>query len=827
MARMSWVRILGNRFSREALWLGALPLAAWTGQLFAEPAGTTPSMPAAALPAAQRPSSSPQRVATGLGKKNASKPDASQPEVLLLDVTVNRQRLAEVVRVEQWPGGALLLPVEAWTEARLAPLPQRSALRDGTPAYALEAVPGATYRLDRLGLALEISAPAEAFVGSALTLQDAQTLAPPRPQPGFLFNYDLSVAHGTGVSLAGGALLEAVAFGRFGHLVSSALARDDGRRRSFTRLDTFWRYDLPHRLETLVLGDTVGVGGGWSQPVRYAGVHWGRDFGMRPGFVTLPQVTLAGEAALPSTVEVLVNNARRMSQPVPPGPFELRNVPTITGAGDINLVVRDLLGRETVVRQSYYTSPRLLAPGLTDFSFDAGWLRTGYGDSSAYGSGFGAATWRQGLSASLTGEARLELQAQRRAAGLELAGLLGQWAVGRVALAASSGSSQGVPERGQLLQLGIERSTPNAGGALQYEHASRGFAPFGEATGAEAMAQRARTRWLASLGGYLGGALSGGVSYVQQTRWDGDRVQSLGLSASWPLWPRASLGLSINKRLDGDRAWGASAVVSVPLESGIHTALRLDRTPGLPPSGTVSASRNAPAGPGLGWRVETSTQDSRRASASLQGNTSQAEWTLDMAGAQGQLATRAGARGTLGLLGGLPFASRAVGQDGFAVVEVGGLAGVPVMRSHQVVATTDARGLALVPGLLAWQKNQIEIDPADLPLDVELGTLVQQVTPYPASGSVVRFAVRRTRQALVVLHQPDGQPVPVGTRVRLEPGGPEFIAGRRGEVWLTDLAAARQRLQVRWPGGGCQLEFTVPAADGAPGKVGPLACAKD
>ncbi|NQW81161.1 MAG: fimbrial biogenesis outer membrane usher protein [Polaromonas sp.] len=754
---------------------------------------------------------------------------APQPELLLLDVTVNRQTLADVIFVEQWPDGALLLPAEAWAEARLAPLEKVRALSDGAPAFAINAVAGATWTINRQRLSLEISAPAGAFLGSTLALKDARPTPPPRPAPGVLLNYDLSLAHSrTGGPLTSGALLEAVAFGRFGSLVNSALVRDDGTRRSATRLDTFWRFDLPHRLETLVVGDTVGVGGGWSRPVRYGGVRWGRDFGMRPGFVTRPQLSLSGEAALPSTVEVLVNNTRRLSQPTRPGPFELNNVPTVTGAGEINLVVRDLLGRETVIQQSYYASPRLLAPGLTDFSFEAGRLRTGYGDSSAYGDGFGAATWRQGLSQNLSGEVRLELQARRRASGMELASLLGHWGVGRVALAASSGSTQGFNERGELLKLGVERSTPHGGGALQYEHASQGFAPFGEAIGADAPTQRSRSRWLASLGGPLWASWSGGVSYVQQTRWDGDRVQSVGLSTSLPIWQRASLNISLNKRLDGDGAWSAGATVSLPLSSGVYSTARINSASGSPAIGAVSASRNAPAGPGLGWRVEASTLESQRASAGLQGNTSQFAWGLDLASdADGQVATRASGRGTLGLLAGLPFASRAVGQGSFAVVDAGGLAGVPVKRSHQVVAITDERGLALVPGLLPWQKNQIEIDPIDLPLDVEVGNVVQQVTPYPGSGSVVRFAVRRTRQALVVLHQLDGQPVPVGTRVNLLPDGPEFIAGRRGEVWLTDLAETRQAVQVRWPGGGCQLELDIPDADGLPGNIGPLVCTKD
>ncbi len=65
-----------------------------------------------------------------------------------------------------------------------------------------------------------------------------------------------------------------------------------------------------------------------------------------------------------------------------------------------------------------------------------------------------------------------------------------------------------------------------------------------------------------------------------------------------------------------------------------------------------------------------------------------------------------------------------------------------------------------------------------------------------------------------MLQQRDGTPVPVGTRVRLLPSGEEFIAGRRGEVWLTDLAETRQRVQVTWAGGGCALELAVTAEPG-------------
>ena len=758
-------------------------------------------------------------------------PATPQPEILLLDVSINNQRLQGVVHVEQMPSGLLLLPLEAWQQARLVPVSQASTLSDGTPGYALDTVPGVTYSINRQNLSMEINAPASAFIGSTLGLQGALAAPPPRPNPGMLINYDISLSvasHGRAVT--SGALLEAIAFNRLGNFASSALVRNAEGKRSVERLDTTWRYDMPERLETLVAGDTVGVSGGWSRPARYGGVRWGRDFGQRPGFVTYPQLTLNGEAALSSTVDIWVNNARRSSQPVQPGPFELSNVPIVTGAGDIKLVVRDLLGRETVIQQSYYAAPRLLEKGLTDFSFEAGWLRSGYGQDSRYADVFGAATWRQGLSQRLTGEARLELQAQRRAAGVELSGLLGNWAVGRVALAASGTNTQGVAEQGRLLQLGIERSASGGGGALQYEHASRGFAPFGKPLGPMALGQRARARWLASLGGLVWGPVSGSLSYVSQTRWDNEQVKSAGLSLSVPLLQRASLSLSLNKRLDGDRVWRAGLSITLPLDNGINTSMRVETGSDSRAMGTVSASRNPPAGPGLGWQVESSTQTSQHARGGLHYNTSQAEFSADVVSdAKGQLALRASTRGTLGLLAGLPFASRAVGQGSFAVIDAGGLVGVPVMRSHQVVAVTNSRGLAFVPGLLPWHQNRIEVDPVDLPLDVEVDNIVQQITPYPGSGSLVKFAVHRTRQALVVLQQPDGAPVPVGTQVRLLPDGPEFIAGRRGEVWLTGLAPERQGLQVRWPGGGCKLELRLPGAtdNATPKKIGPLVCTKE
>jgi outer membrane usher protein len=808
-------------------WLRRAP-GGWVVRLLpdaAAPVAPVPVSPPGAPPATVVAAAviAPPRVpASGTPARPAQRQETPPAETLLLDLTVNGQKRPGIAKAEQ-DGAVLLLASSAWTEAGLAPGATPATLSDGTPAFALESVPGLTYSLDRGSLGLEIQAPATAFVGSTLGPSRVAAVPTGLPAPGALVNYDVSVTRPAVGQASVAGVLEAVASGAGGSLVASGLYTDNAAGRAFTRLDTTWLKDMPGRMETLVVGDTVGVGGGWSRPARFGGIRWGRNFGTQPGFVTMPQLSLAGEAALPSTVDVLVNNVRRLSQPVTPGPFDIRNVPIFSGAGELNLVVRDLLGRETVVRQSYYASPRLLAPGLDDFSFEAGRLRTGWGRDSRYGDTFGAATWRRGLTAAVTAEGRAELQAGRTAAGLEVAGLLGDWAVARAAVAAARSDLHGYGEQGALVSAGIERRTVDGGASLQLDHAQAGFAPFGEGEAPTAPLQRVRQRLFATIGGRLAGPVSGGANYIRQSRRDGELVEAVGVFLGVPVG-RASLSVNVNRRLDNN-TWSAGLNLSMPLEDGVHTAAVVDRQASGQLAASVSAARNLPAGPGAGWRVEGSNLPGQRARGGVQVRTEHAEYAADaVVREHGQVDARAGARGSFGIVGGAAFASRPIGQGSFAVVEVPAMPGVPVRLSNQVVAHTDANGRAFVPGLLPWQKNDLEIDAADLPMDADVAETTRQVVPWARAGEVVTFAVTRSRQLLLVLQQPGGRPVPVGTRVSLD-DGQVFEAGARGEVWMAGLPAGPQQVRVAWNGGGCRLQLPdATAQDGLPPRVGPLVC---
>jgi outer membrane usher protein len=781
------------------------------------PAAPVATMTTPAATAAPTPIPAPATVATS--PTGATPKPAAGGETLLLDVLINGQRLSDVVQAERLPDGRLALPQEVWAETRLQLPAGRVTLAGGGFGYVLESLPGLVYSLDRRRLRLEVKAPAELFGKAALDARGELAEPPPRPNLGALLNYDFSATvPGTGLSSLGGTL-EGVLFGSFGSVVASALMQDlTTQRRQVNRLDTYWQIDWPNRMETLVVGDTIGTGGAWSRPVRYGGIRYGRDFDLRPGFITTPQLSLNGSAALASTVDVLINNQQRLNRAVQPGPFELTNVPLVSGAGEVNLVVRDLLGRESIVRQSYYSSPRLLDKGLSDFSFEGGWLRTGYGSGAdTYADPFGAATWRQGLTASMTGEARVELARDRQAAGAELAGLLGLWGVGRVSAAGSSGPDSS----GWRLGAGVERSTSNGGASVSVEQYSRGFTQFAQVVNET----RPRQRLLASWGGKLMGALSGGLSYTRQTSWNTTRAEILGASLSTPLPGRFSASLAYTRQLADPRGWRAALVLSRPLDDGIYASGAVNRASDGRLSATAQATKTTPPGPGYGWYLRASDSVTPTAYGGVSVNTPSAEMSADLeATTSGEANARLGARGSLGWLGGLGFMARPVGLGSFAVVRTGDTADVPVLRSHQVVTRTNGHGLALVPGLLPYQANALEIDPSELSFDVEVRNPRIEVTPYARSGVLVGFELRRSRSALVELVQSDGAAVPVGARVQLAGTDTTFVVAKRGEVYMTDLTT-NNALEVSWPGGQCGLSFALPEGQAEQPRIGPLACA--
>jgi outer membrane usher protein len=283
------------------------------------------------------------------------------------------------------------------------------------------------------------------------------------------------------------------------------------------------------------------------------------------------------------------------------------------------------------------------------------------------------------------------------------------------------------------------------------------------------------------------------------------------------------LSAYLAQQMDGSNAWSGGVNLIVPTGNQTTVVASSNRDRKGDVVNSVQMGQVAPPGQGWGWNARASDLASQRAQAGATYNSDYGRVSADASlGADGN-ALRVGAEGSVGWFEGLPFATRRIDQGAFAVVRVGDIAGVPIMRSNQVVAVTNSRGMALVPGLLPYQTNYLSIDPDQLPLDVNIASVQRVTVPYARSGVLLEFPIRRARNVLATLTQPDGAPVPPGARVTVSPSNQQFVVLKRGSVYLTDIDGA-ESLAVSWSGGACSVALALGPASGAETEVGPLVC---
>ncbi|MGA8050164.1 MAG: fimbria/pilus outer membrane usher protein [Burkholderiales bacterium] len=717
---------------------------------------------------------------------------------------VNRQDRPETVIVLRTSDGQFLIGSEDLDRWRLRKPDVPPYEHNGAAYFPLSALPGATYKFDETKQTLQITASPEAFTGTSNALLGSQTAKPVLPPPGGFFNYNVSGSNGSaGTNWAG--LFEAGFFSRYGVLTSTELAPDLTQSSGWVRLDSTYTIDYPDKLASLRLGDSITQPGAWGRAVHFGGLQYGTNFGTQPGFIRYPVAAALGQAALPSTVDVFVNNALVSRQNVPPGPFSINNIPTVTGSGEIRMVVRDMLGREQVITQPFYGTTLLLKEGLSAYSYELGAAREDYGlTSNSYGPGVGAATYRRGLTDRLTGEARAEYSGSTAALGLWGGYLVGEFATLTGTLAASSTQNGG---SGNLVGAGIERNGPRLSFALRSDMASSGFRQSGMAAGELPL----RNQYIANVGYQMGGLGSLSLTYVAQYFRDQSDIEVATLAYALPVGRSAQFGVNAIKTLGPTGSTSVIASLAIPLGESTSASLSVERNYDKQTGNTDNVvtgviQKSLPVGPGYGYRLQARNSDLY---GSFSAQNDYGTYMVEAAKNQGSdTETRVNAAGGIGLVGGHPFLSRTL-EDSFAVVRVGDYPNVRVLKDNQVSARTDADGYAVLPRLRAYESNPIAIDQNDVPFDARIGSLKLDAVPYYRSGVLVDFPVERVRAGTLHVVLEDGSDLPSGALARFEGRGPEFPVALQGEAYLEGFQATNQ-IVVTWKGQSCVLDVPYP-----------------
>lgn len=631
---------------------------------------------------------------------------------LYLDLLVNQVPKAELVPVQQ-RAGRLYLASDVLRAAGLK-LPH-----DPQGEVALDAIAGLHSDYDSQNQRLLLQVPPawlpEQQVGS-------RSLFPPseaRSSFGALLNYDayLNDTDEGGTYLA--AWNELRLFDSWGTFSTTGQWRQSFNgaqvqsREGFLRYDTTFRYTDDQRLLTYEAGDLVTGALPWTTSVRVGGLQLSRDFGARPDLVTYPLPAFAGEAAVPTSLDLFINGYKSSTTELQPGPYTLTNVPFINGAGEAVVVTTDALGRQVSTTLPFYVTSSLLAKGLSDFSVAAGSLRRDYAVRDfAYGPGVATASLRYGVTDAFTLETHGET-----AESMMLGGLGGNLRLGTFGvLNAAVAQSRFEGDTGQQVALGYQYNSRRIGFNYQrierhgdYADLSRVDNPYTR------LSQRSEQATLSlNLDRY--GSL--GAGYFDVRAGDGTRTRLINLSWSKPLWGSSSLYLSANREV-GDSQWAVQAQLVIPFDLHGTLAFSAERSKDGQDLQRVNYSQAVPVGGGvgynLGYATGGNTRDYRQADVTWRLQSVQLQ--AGVYGNSGEMTRWADASGSVVLMDAGLFAANRI-DDAFVVVSTSGYADVPVRYENQEVGRTDRKGHLLVPYSSGYYRGKYEIDPMDLPADV-------------------------------------------------------------------------------------------------------------
>jgi outer membrane usher protein FimD/PapC len=747
-------------------------------------------------------------------------PVSAHAEMVVLNIVLNQEAKGECFVVNTGDGDFLVKTEDLKSMGFRDPAGTVTVV-DGDPFVSLRSLPGVRFVLDERTLSLELTASPELLPKRVIDFQPRrqQNVYYPKDTGGFL-NYGLG--YSTSDSFRSGGF-DGTA--QLGVRSGDALFRTDAsyvktsEAGKFVRLLSSVTLDRREDFRRTVLGDFFASSGDLGGNLNLGGVSVSKVYRMDPYFIRYPLADFSGFVSAPSDAEIYVNGIRVRKERLSPGAFELKDLPNYGGVSAVSVVIKDPFGREHALTYPFYFTDQLLRKGLHEYSYNAGFLREGFGEeSNRYGAPAISGNHRYGRSESLTLGIRGEGGDGAYNIGPEAVALVPGAGVVSGGISASFGEGRGA---GLAALLSHSYQDNTVGTRIFLIAFSREYAFVGEEESAD------KIRYQAGAGISYGSREIGSFSLNLATakKYRGQDTGSAGITYSKPLPRNLNLLASISRfRRETSGTEAFLGLTWFPYaETTVSTSFR---KMGDESTQMLQAQKNPLIGEGFGARVSLENSETGASSALIANPYVQynsryaivsAEYRGDVSGGAGGLQTsRIAASGGIATVGGSVGSSRPV-MDSFGLVRVDGLEGVRVYQSNQEIGRTDAKGEIFLPNLASYSENQVSINDKDIPIEYMISDVKRYVSPPLRSGSVIRFEAKKFQAVTGFLKAGTGGGV-VSVEYsegKLQRDGKEtpFMTGRGGEFYLEFTPPGTYEGSVGYGGGTCNFSLTIPESD--------------
>lgn len=627
------------------------------------------------------------------------------------------------------------------------------------------------------------------------------------PLPALLIDYNLSssASSNSAPSIAG-VVAPRVVYGNFQAAGAMQFVSNPGPGRSaIRRLDTNVTFAMPEKGLIARAGDTITSGSQSQRALRIAGLQVGTDFALRPDLVTNPLPAFEGNVAVPTGLDLIVNDRRFAAADVEAGDFQVRNIPVSPGRGEVSVIVRDELGREVVQSARIYVSRQLLAPGLWEGAANIGYVRRRFGQvSNDYRDLTGTFFLRRGFSKSLSlgvsGEVGI---------GAKNFGVQAETTLFDRALAFSEVRySETAENSGFLIRGGLESTGRGVSLRAEAVIPSEGYrdvaAQAGDALPAE--------QYNGSINFDLRDTLRVQLTASRQRRQFDPRyprqIRKLDVL-------RASVQAKLTDRIDfysdlsyrtGDQS-NLSAMVGLNIQLGKKRSAQasVTRSGGQSTAQAAFMRPDVEAGD-VGYMIEGLAAERPRVAGRLgwRNKYNRLEGQAEYNG--GIIAGRVNARGTIIFAGNTLYARNQSGGS-YALVQTGKVGGITVTRENRDAGVTDSKGRLLVEDLTPLVPVQFDIDPDKLPYDAVARSTYRRVSVSRGGVASVKLDIDAYRSQLIKLVDMTGQPLNVGTQLVAQPSGTPYSVAFDGLIDFNALSGDTKLMLDGAGGTSCAIKL--------------------
>ena len=584
----------------------------------------------------------------------------------------------------------------------------------------------------------------------------------------------------------------------------------------YRRYDTSWQYDDPERVMSIVLGDVIsGNKNSWGSSIRLGGLQLRRNFGTRPDLITYPLPQFKGQAAVPSTIDLLINGQQSTSTDVQSGPFVLNNVPFINGKGEAVIVTTDTVGRQVSTTVPFYISNTLLKPKLFDYSLSLGQVRKDYGIKDfSYGNFAASADARYGINDWLTAEGRAEFANDVQVVGLGSVIKLKNFGVLNGSLSGSLADQslfrgRTEEQKGYQYTVGYGYNQNRFGFSVNYSDRDREYSDLSSIQYADLISVNSQQSIVANT--YFATEKSGtfGVAYLQTKSND---LENKLMNLSWaPVLPSYMRGATVSLSSNYDfveNDWSAAFQLSIPMFGRSSTANVGYTAQNSGDSAYVNLNRSVPTQGGVGF--DLTHRYNENGNNFNQGRISHRNqyFNTDF-GISGDrdYSYWFGLSGSVILMSGDVFATNRLGES-FALIDTNKVKDVPVLYENNLIGRSNSKGFVFVPSVTPYYAVKYSINPLDLDSNYNVKMVENRKAAKLGSGIVVKFPVKKSYAANVYLIQDNGKVVPTGAVVHRQDHESTYV-GVDGIVYLENLSASNS-VRVQLPDDRvCEADFNL------------------